>query len=53
VGFAVVRTNVNGRAAENGGLAAPRSERPKAEYAAELDYSLDVRSWLIVRPSNI
>jgi len=51
LGFAVARTNVNGRAAREDGLLAPGTQRPNAEYASELYYSLHVRPWLILRPN--
>lgn len=51
LGFAMGRTNYNGRAAETLLLETPGSERPQAEYAAELFYGLHLRDWLIVRPN--
>ncbi|MGI4877856.1 MAG: carbohydrate porin [Janthinobacterium lividum] len=50
-GLAVARTNVNGRATSEVTLIAPGAERPKAEYAAELDYGVHATDWLIVRPN--
>jgi porin len=51
VGLAFARTAVNSRAAESELLAAPNSEKARAEYDAELYYSINVRPWLIVRPN--
>lgn len=51
IGFAVGRTNVNGRAAYADVLATPGSEKPDSEYASEVYYSVHVRPWLIVRPN--
>ena len=48
IGFAVARTNVNSRATRD--LVAD-AERPNAEYASELYYSLNVTDWLILRPN--
>lgn len=49
IGFAVARTNVNGRAARNEALAG--LEKPDSEYASEFYYGLHLRPWLIVRPN--
>lgn len=48
LGFAVARTNVNGRAWQGqiGG-----KPRPNAEYAAELAYGIHVTGWLTLRPN--
>jgi len=51
IGIAVGRTNVNGRAARNEIAAAPNAEKPDAEYAGEIYYSLHLLPWLIVRPN--
>lgn len=51
IGFAVARTNFNGRAAEALVLATPGSEKPDAEYEAELYYGIHFRDWLTVRPN--
>jgi len=51
IGLAVGRTNVNGRAAFADVLRAPGTEKPDAEYASELYYSIHLRPWLILRPN--
>ncbi|QJU58977.1 carbohydrate porin [Sphingomonas sp. AP4-R1] len=51
IGFAVARTNVNARAAQAEVLASPGSEKPNAEYAAELYYGLHLKPWLVLRPN--
>ncbi|MDB5714787.1 MAG: porin [Sphingomonadales bacterium] len=47
-GLAVARTNVNARTTRD---LLPGTERPDAEYAAELFYGLHLTDWLIVRPN--
>jgi porin len=51
IGFGVARTNVNARAARAAVLVSPGSEKPNAEYAAELYYSLHLMPWLVLRPN--
>ncbi|WBO24093.1 carbohydrate porin [Sphingomonas abietis] len=51
IGLAVARTNYNGRAAEALVLATPGTEKPDAEYEAELYYGIHFRDWLVVRPN--
>jgi porin len=48
IGLAAARTNVNGRATRDLPASA---ERPDAEYAAELYYSLHATDWLVLRPN--
>jgi porin len=51
LGIGIGRTNVNSRAAEAEGLLTPGSERPHAEYTAELYYGVHVLPGLMVRPN--
>jgi porin len=48
IGLAVARTNVNGRGTRD---LVTGAERPDAEYASELHYSLHATDWLILRPN--
>jgi porin len=48
MGLAIARTNVNSRSTLD---LTPGSERPRAEYAVELYYGLQLTKWLLVRPN--
>ncbi|USI75027.1 carbohydrate porin [Sphingomonas morindae] len=51
IGFAVARTNVNGKVARAELLAAPGQEPQDAEYASELYYAVHPYQWLELRPN--
>jgi porin len=48
IGLAFARTNVNANSIRD---LPPGAERPDAEYAVELYYSLNITDWLLARPN--